>query len=65
MSNAERNWKSTAKKILNNGYLSFGAGLVVGLFIDNWTLVLVIAAVIWGVQWYTKQKDEDAAEPVS
>ena len=63
MSTSGRNWKSTAKKILNNGYLSFGAGLVVGLFIDNWTLVLIIALVIFGVQWYSKQKADDVAEP--
>ena len=63
MSTPEYGWKQRIQRILNNGYLSFGAGLMVGLFIDNWTLVLVVALVILGVQWYSKQKGEDVTEP--
>lgn len=58
----ETNWKSRLKSVFNNGYLSFAAGVVAGFTIDNWTLILVIALVIWGVQWYTKNNSADAEE---
>ncbi len=65
MSTPENSWKQRAKRILNNGYLSFGAGLVVGLFINNWVLILGVAALVLGVQWYSKQNKEDETEPAS
>ena len=62
MSSTESNWKSKLKSVFNNGYLAFGFGIIVGLTIDNWLLVLIIALVVWGVQWYAKGKEEDELE---
>jgi predicted RND superfamily exporter protein len=62
MPTTESNWKSRLKSVFNNGYLAFALGVVAGFTIDNWMLILVVALLIWGVQWYTKEKAEENAD---
>ena len=62
MASEERTLKSMLQAIFNNGFLSFGLGFIAGLTIDNLMVVLAIALVVGGLQWYFKSNKTEEAE---